>query len=146
MTAISLGLPNRLPNRNRGLCADLPQEQKDWFFAEGEKGIPLIKRAKKICNSGCPMKQECLDIALRKEVSGLRFGVFGGLSARERDRNYPSWYRMAGLCNSGLHPMAGDNLLHRSGGSAPRCRACKLANDAIRRSARKAEADLAAAV
>ena len=47
------------------------------FFPElGESAGP----AKRIC-AGCPVRAECLAFAV---ASGERFGVFGGLSERER--------------------------------------------------------------
>jgi WhiB family redox-sensing transcriptional regulator len=41
-----------------------------------------IRTAKRICQ-GCPVRQPCLDYALER---GERFGVWGGLSERERRR------------------------------------------------------------
>lgn len=47
------------------------------FFPErGES----VAEAKETCR-GCPVRQECLDYAM---VNGERFGVWGGLSVRER--------------------------------------------------------------
>ena len=39
-----------------------------------------VKAAKAVC-AGCEVRQECLDYALRL---GIRFGIFGGKSERER--------------------------------------------------------------
>lgn len=106
------------------LCSTRTEEEKTWFFAEGQAGTPLIRRAKEICNSGCPVKQECLESALSVEVHGERFGVYGGMSARERDRSYPSWFTLQGLCRNGLHRMSDpENQIAREDGV--RCRACK---------------------
>lgn len=49
----------------------------DLFFPEkGETSKP----AKEVC-AGCPVKADCLDMAVELNLS---FGIFGGLSARER--------------------------------------------------------------
>jgi WhiB family transcriptional regulator, redox-sensing transcriptional regulator len=58
-----------------GLCAQVDPEA---FFPE--KG-GQTKPAKSICNGGCPVKAECLAYALER---GERFGIWGGLSERER--------------------------------------------------------------
>ncbi len=60
----------------RGLCA---QTDPEVFFPE--KG-GSTREAKRIC-SGCEVKAECLDYALAHEE---RFGIWGGLSERERRR------------------------------------------------------------
>ncbi|KKF02930.1 hypothetical protein WN67_06090 [Mycolicibacterium obuense] len=60
----------------RALC---PQTDPDAFFPE--KG-GSTKEAKKIC-LGCPVKQQCLQWALDNDE---RFGIWGGLSERERRR------------------------------------------------------------
>lgn len=51
------------------------------FFTESRLGM---KRAKQIC-AGCPVRERCLDEALRAE-NDARYGVYGGLSAAERAR------------------------------------------------------------
>jgi Transcription factor WhiB len=48
------------------------------------------REAKRVCNNGCPVIKECLDFALRHRGDIGRFGVFGGLSERERRRLYAS--------------------------------------------------------
>jgi WhiB family transcriptional regulator, redox-sensing transcriptional regulator len=58
------------------LCAETDPEA---FFPE--KG-GSTREAKKIC-LGCPVKAECLDYALAHDE---RFGIWGGLSERERRR------------------------------------------------------------
>ena len=58
------------------LCA---QTDPEAFFPE--KGAST-KAAKRICGS-CPVRDECLEYAIENEV---RFGVWGGLSDRERRR------------------------------------------------------------
>lgn len=40
------------------------------------------KEAKRIC-SACPVREDCLDFSLRNEE---RFGIWGGMSERERRR------------------------------------------------------------
>lgn len=64
-----------LPNRDwmdDALCAQVGGDA--WFPDKGES----VKDAKKVCRQ-CPVKAECLEENLRE-----RFGVYGGLSERER--------------------------------------------------------------
>lgn len=55
------------------------QAEPDTFFPE--KG-GSTREAKRICGD-CPVKAECLDYALENDE---RFGIWGGLSERERRR------------------------------------------------------------
>lgn len=60
--------------QERALCA---QTDPEAFFPE--KG-GSTRDAKRIC-SGCDVRAECLDYALQNDE---RFGIWGGLSERER--------------------------------------------------------------
>lgn len=60
----------------RGLCA---QTDPESFFPE--KG-GTTRDAKRVCQS-CPVRTDCLDYALEHQE---RFGIWGGLSERERRR------------------------------------------------------------
>jgi WhiB family redox-sensing transcriptional regulator len=60
----------------RALCAETDPEA---FFPE--KG-GSTREAKKIC-TGCEVRAECLEFALANDE---RFGIWGGLSERERRR------------------------------------------------------------
>jgi WhiB family transcriptional regulator, redox-sensing transcriptional regulator len=62
--------------QERALCAETDPEA---FFPE--KG-GSTREAKKIC-TGCEVKAECLEYALTNDE---RFGIWGGLSERERRR------------------------------------------------------------
>lgn len=62
--------------QERALCA---QTDPEAFFPE--KG-GSTREAKRIC-SGCEVKAECLEYALGNDE---RFGIWGGLSERERRR------------------------------------------------------------
>jgi WhiB family redox-sensing transcriptional regulator len=62
--------------KNRGQCR---QVDPDSFFPE--KG-GSAKDAKRVCRS-CPVRLQCLEFALENDE---RFGVWGGLSERERRR------------------------------------------------------------
>lgn len=62
---------------DRALCA---QTDPELFFPERPGVSPRL--AKQIC-AGCPVRVECLEYALR---NGERFGVWGGLSPKERAR------------------------------------------------------------
>ena len=62
--------------QERALCA---QTDPEAFFPE--KG-GSTREAKRIC-SGCDVRAECLEYALANDE---RFGIWGGLSERERRR------------------------------------------------------------
>ncbi|NRI65902.1 WhiB family transcriptional regulator [Rhodococcus sp. ACPA4] len=62
--------------QERALCA---QTDPEAFFPE--KG-GSTREAKRIC-LGCEVRDECLDYALANDE---RFGIWGGLSERERRR------------------------------------------------------------
>lgn len=65
-----------MPWRPFARCADLPREM---FFPErGESSAP----GKRAC-AGCPVRFQCLEHALNNDE---RFGIWGGLSYRERRR------------------------------------------------------------
>ena len=59
-----------------GLCAETDPEA---FFPE--KG-GSTREAKRVC-AGCPVRLQCLEYALNNDE---RFGIWGGLSERERRR------------------------------------------------------------
>ena len=67
--------------RDRGACRteNVSTYRRDPFFPE--KGQPT-RVAKRIC-APCPVRTECLEYAL---AAGERWGVWGGLSERERRR------------------------------------------------------------
>jgi WhiB family redox-sensing transcriptional regulator len=65
-----------IPWQDRALCA---QTDPEAFFPE--KG-GSTREAKKIC-LGCEVRAECLEYALAHDE---RFGIWGGLSERERRR------------------------------------------------------------
>ena len=73
----SLTGPTRKPNGRNGRCA--PQTDPEAFFPE--KG-GSTREAKKVCLS-CDVRGECLEYALAHDE---RFGIWGGLSERERRR------------------------------------------------------------
>lgn len=70
------GLPPELAWQERALCA---QTDPEAFFPE--KG-GSTREAKRVCMS-CEVRSECLEYALAKDE---RFGIWGGLSERERRR------------------------------------------------------------
>ena len=74
--------------QERALCA---QTDPEAFFPE--KG-GSTREAKKVCTD-CEVKAECLEYALANDE---RFGIWGGLSERERRR-----LRRAGL-DAGIEP------------------------------------------
>ncbi|MDQ3887021.1 MAG: WhiB family transcriptional regulator [Actinomycetota bacterium] len=72
----ALGEPDEHGWRERALCI---QTDPEAFFPE--KG-GSTREAKRIC-TGCEVRAECLEYAL---VHDERFGIWGGLSERERRR------------------------------------------------------------
>lgn len=63
-------------------CRDLPEDKKRLFFGKG------YAEARAICRK-CPVREECLEDALRFERPGEeRFGVRGGMAADARTRKY----------------------------------------------------------
>ncbi|WP_199584442.1 WhiB family transcriptional regulator [Blastococcus sp. TF02A-30] len=62
--------------RQAALCAETDPEA---FFPE--KG-GSTREAKRVC-TGCPVQAQCLEFALANDE---RFGIWGGLSERERRR------------------------------------------------------------
>jgi WhiB family redox-sensing transcriptional regulator len=70
-----------------GLCAQLYAE--DFFPAKGGS----TKAAKQGCK-GCPVTVQCLEFAMRNEPDDTnRYGVYGGMSPRERSRLARSGWR-----------------------------------------------------
>ena len=72
--ATVFGLPDEQSWQERSLCA---QTDPEAFLPE--KG-GSTREAKKIC-VGCEVRAECLEYALEHDE---RFGIWGGLSERER--------------------------------------------------------------
>jgi WhiB family redox-sensing transcriptional regulator len=70
------GAEEQLGWQERALCA---QTDPEAFFPE--KG-GSTREAKKVCRS-CEVRAECLEYALEHDE---RFGIWGGLSERERRR------------------------------------------------------------
>lgn len=64
-------------------CVDI--EDKSIFFPEkGQNARRDWVDPREICNT-CPVRMQCLIFALKHETSDTRsFGIFGGLSGRER--------------------------------------------------------------
>lgn len=56
----------------------------DGFHPEGQ-GADLTP-AKRLCNTVCPVTSECLEYAMAVEQPSFRFGVWGGMSPRQRDK------------------------------------------------------------
>ncbi len=70
------GLPEESGWQERALCS---QTDPEAFFPE--KG-GSTREAKRIC-TGCEVRGECLEYALENDE---RFGIWGGMSERERRR------------------------------------------------------------
>lgn len=75
-----LGLPAPQEWQKRAAC--LGVDPKLFFPKRGDSTAD----AKAVCR-GCPVRQICLDTAMAAgEGEGERFGIWGGLSERERRR------------------------------------------------------------
>jgi WhiB family transcriptional regulator, redox-sensing transcriptional regulator len=62
--------------QDKARCAEVDPER--WFPEKGGS----VREAKRVCRS-CEVRPECLDYALEH---GERFGIWGGMSERERRR------------------------------------------------------------
>lgn len=116
--------------RDQALCA---QADPELWFPDGDHTISQGQKAKAICRT-CPVQAECLEEAL---TSGERFGVWGGLTATERNR-LRSPARERTHCRNG-HAWTPDNTRITSVGTR-RCRKC---DSDYQRAARQRQADRA---
>lgn len=72
----------------KGNCRDVPDEDKDIFFPDRDVDTysDVAARARLYCRGGdgprCPVILECLFYGL---VTEDRFGIWGGMSPRERN-------------------------------------------------------------
>lgn len=106
-------------------CAGLPDSEKEIFFSSGG----ATKVAKRIC-SFCPVQAECLADVLTWEVDGERFGVYGGMSAGERQREFAGMGpKRKDVCRSERHEMTPENT-HILPSGHRRCKACQSMNAA----------------
>ena len=76
LSLVAVETADELAWQDRALCA---QTDPEAFFPE--KG-GSTREAKKVCQS-CEVRAECLEYALAHDE---RFGIWGGLSERERRR------------------------------------------------------------
>ena len=75
-TSIADLLGIELPNWHKdAICAQTDPEA--FFPSKGGS----TREAKKICMNECPVREQCLEVALLSEE---RHGIWGGLSERER--------------------------------------------------------------
>lgn len=76
MSGRELWVADPQPWKAFGACSGL--DPLLWFPERGEP----VEPARAICR-GCPVQEQCLEYAL---ASGEKFGIWGGLSERERRR------------------------------------------------------------
>ena len=81
----SLAAPARFAARWRELAACRSTDQGVFFPERGESAGP----ARQVC-SACPVRQPCLDYAITNRIA---YGVWGGLTERERRVLRSSWVR-----------------------------------------------------
>lgn len=67
--------------RNKAACVGAPQEV--FFPTERKFTSRTWQKARRFC-AACPVKDECLSVALTVDVSEDRWGMFGGLTPSER--------------------------------------------------------------
>jgi WhiB family redox-sensing transcriptional regulator len=59
------------------------------------EGDPYTREAMKgLCKKSCPIRRKCLDNAM---VNDERFGIWGGMTTRERDEYRPTWVESRGV-------------------------------------------------
>lgn len=105
-----------------GVCAQIDPET--WFPDKGGS----TREAKAMC-ARCPVAAECLDYALENEE---RFGIWGGLSERERRKIAKALGLAKERANGNAdkthcvnhHPFTPENTYERPGGG----RTCKTCN------------------
>jgi WhiB family redox-sensing transcriptional regulator len=73
-------MPDPLAWRDRAACVGKPIE---WFFPERAHGDTQYKNGKECC-AGCPVTNECLELAEMNLATGDRFGLYGGKTPNER--------------------------------------------------------------
>jgi WhiB family redox-sensing transcriptional regulator len=120
----SCGCPCHLPVgavdwRTRAACLAV---DPGLFFPE--RGVSA-RKGKSVCR-GCPVRVDCLQFALE---NGMRFGIYGGLSERERRTMNPRRSATSAsprLCASGRHRKNGPG----------RCLECKKERDREREGTR----------
>jgi hypothetical protein len=67
-------------------CLDAPTEAMFPVLKSGDSSPKVWQKGLAYCQN-CPVKQECLEYTLYyEEKTGRRFGVWGGLTPRQRDR------------------------------------------------------------
>lgn len=85
------------PVLRQGACVGIePKEADRIFFGTNNSYM----RAKAICMT-CPVQEACLEKAVAEEDPAHRYGVFGGMTARQRTRVY------GGVDAEGAWPEAG---------------------------------------
>jgi len=65
--------------RSMAACLGIPTER--FFLSKGESS----REAKEICGK-CPVKAECLDEAVHINPIYDTYGIYGGMSSRERNK------------------------------------------------------------
>ncbi len=83
---------HRTPSAPRRFAADTSEDNPGWQESGACQGIDpdlffpdrgaSTREAKEVCK-GCAVREDCLEFAL---VSGEKFGIWGGMSERERRR------------------------------------------------------------
>lgn len=103
------------------------------------------------CNA-CPVRQQCLDMAMRIEAgtaATYRFGIFGGLAPQQRADLFPTWAQQQGVSphatRSGLAPCGTAAAYRRhKRNNEPIDQACETAHLQMGRERRAAQASKAA--
>lgn len=136
---MSFDLPILNNNLTRAACADIPEALKRKFYGVGNAQM----KAKEVCNGGdgravCPVRAQCLaeirTVEESPDYEGIRHGVWGGMTAREREEVWPRTARVRSLrkvCASGRHDLDESNVVVYADGGR-RCRPCVVEQRADR--------------
>jgi WhiB family redox-sensing transcriptional regulator len=79
---------NPVPKDTQTPCAKAPEV---WFPKNitGANAVAKYRIPQNICRSACPIRQQCLDLAMKVEGDAgpdARHGVYGGLTPKQRHR------------------------------------------------------------
>ena len=121
----------------RAACRHIDVAHLDWFSDHPAQQAAAIR----ICNT-CPVRDECLHAAI---VAGDRFGIFGGVTARDRARIRKQLI-MDGTLEASRNQQrcgteAGYWRHHRRGETCDACRVAHNVAEKNRKLARKAKAE-----
>jgi WhiB family redox-sensing transcriptional regulator len=115
--------------------ASCSETDPEAFFPE--KGRPdTAREAKRVCD-GCPVVQECLDFAVKRD---LRFGIWGGMTERERRSLHRAARREARtppLVKVKVEVPVSERMMAARRANVKKAKAAQLAKQAAKRAAKR---------